>query len=57
MARAFSGDLRCPILPAYERGGVSLAELARQFGVGRDLVKKIGGHQLRYGQMEISLVG
>jgi transposase-like protein len=37
MARAFSGDLRCPILPAYERGGESLAELARQFGVGRDL--------------------
>jgi transposase-like protein len=36
MARAFSGDLRCRILLAYERGGVSLAELARRFGVGRD---------------------
>ena len=52
MARAFSDDLRCRILQAYEGGEVSLAELARRFGVSRDYVKKIRKHQLLYGQME-----
>lgn len=52
MARAFSDDLRCRILQAYEGGELSLAELARRFGVSRDYVKKIRKHQLRYGQME-----
>jgi transposase len=52
MARAFSDDLRCRILQAYESGEVSLADLARRFGVSRDYVKKIRKHQLRYGQME-----
>ena len=50
MARAFSDDLRCRILQTYESGEVSLAELARRFGVSHDYVKKIRKHQLRYGR-------
>jgi transposase len=52
MARAFSDDLRCRILKAYERGGVSLRELAERFGVSWEYARKIRKHQLRYGQME-----
>jgi len=52
MPRAFSDDLRCRILRAYERGEVSLRELAERFGVSWDYVKKIRKHQMRYGQME-----
>lgn len=52
MARAFSDDLRCRILKAYERGGASLRELAERFGVSWEYVRKIRKQQLRYGQME-----
>src|SRR6266513_810649 len=52
MPRAFSDDLRCRILQAYERGGVSLRELAERFGVGFEYVRKIRKQQLRTGQME-----
>ena len=52
MPQALSDDLRCRILRAYERGESSLRELAEQFGVSFDYVKKIRKHQLRYGQME-----
>jgi transposase len=52
MARAFSDDLRCRILKAYERGGVSLRELAERFGVSWEYARKIRKHQLRYGRME-----
>jgi transposase len=52
MARAFSDDLRCRILKTYERGGVSLRQLAERFGVSWEYVRKIRKHQLRYGQME-----
>ena len=52
MARAFSDDLRCRILQAYERGGVSLQELAERFGVSWEYVRKIRKQQLRIGRME-----
>jgi transposase len=52
MPRAFSDDLRCRILNAYERGEWSLHELAERFGVSWDYVKKIRKHQLRFGQKE-----
>jgi len=52
MARAFSDDLRCRILQAYERGGVSLQELAGRFGVSWEYVRKIRKQQLRTGRME-----
>ena len=52
MPRVFSDDLRCRILQAYERGGVSLRELAERFRVSWDYAKKIRKQQLRFGQME-----
>lgn len=52
MARVYSDDLRCKILQAYERGGVSLRELAERFGVSLPYTKKIHQQQLRTGQME-----
>jgi len=52
MARAFSDDLRCRILQTYERGGVSLRELAERFGVSWEYVRKIRKQQLRTGRME-----
>jgi len=52
MARAFSDDLRCRILRAYEPGKVSLRELAERFGVSWEYVRKIRKQHLRYGQME-----
>ena len=33
MARAYSDDLRCKLLEAYEAGRGSLQELAKPFGV------------------------
>lgn len=52
MARAFSDDLRCRILRAYEPGKVSLRELAERFGVSWEYARKIRKQHLRYGQME-----
>jgi len=52
MARAFSDDLRRRILQAYERGGVSLRELAERFSVSWEYVRKIRKQQLRTGRME-----
>jgi ribosome-binding protein aMBF1 (putative translation factor) len=51
-AKSLFRDLLCRILRAYERGGVSLRELAERLGVSWDYVKKIRMHQLCYGQME-----
>jgi len=44
--------LRCRILQTYERGGVSLRELAERFGVSWEYVRKIRKQQLRTGRME-----
>jgi transposase-like protein len=52
MARAFSDDLRCRILRAYEPGKVSLRELAERFGVNWEYARKIRKQHLHYGQME-----
>ena len=41
MARAYSDDLRCKLLEAYEAGRGSLQELAKQFGVSWGYSKKI----------------
>ncbi len=52
MPRAYSDDLRCKILQAYERAEVGLERLADQFGVSYGFTKKIRRQQLQSGQME-----
>jgi len=52
MPRAYSDDLRCQLLEAYEAGRGSLRELARQFGVSWGYSKKIRAQQVRTGQRE-----
>ena len=52
MAKAYSNDLRRKILERYQRGGVSLQELAERFGVSHGYTKKIRKQQLRTGQMQ-----
>src|SRR5215472_15191963 len=52
MPRAYSDDLRCKLLEAYEAGRGSLRELARQFGVSWGYSKKIRAQQVRTGQRE-----
>ena len=52
MARAYSDDLRCKILRAYERGRLGLEALAEQFGVSYGYTKKIRRQQLQSGRVE-----
>jgi len=52
MARAFSDDLRCRILTAYEEGSESLKAVAQRFRVGLGYVKKIRKQQLKSGCKE-----
>lgn len=52
MPQSYSDDLRCRILKAYGRGGVSLSELAERFQVSLPYVKKIRQQLLRTGRME-----
>jgi transposase len=47
MPRAYSDDLRCKLLEAYEAGQGSLQELAKQFRVSWGYSKKIRAQQLR----------
>ena len=47
MPRAYSDDLRCRLLEAYEAGQGSLQELAKQFRVSWGYSKKIRGQPLR----------
>lgn len=47
MPRAYSDDLRCKLLEAYEGGQGSLQELAKQFRVSWGYSKKIRAQQLR----------
>ena len=47
MPRAYSDDLRCKLLEAYEAGQGSLQELAKLFRVSWGYSKKIRGQQLR----------
>src|SRR6266567_2909945 len=52
MAKAYSDDLRCKLLTAYDRGQGSLRELAELFSVSYDRAKKISRQRLRSQQME-----
>jgi transposase len=52
MPRAYSDDLRCKLLRAYERGEAGLQDLAERFGVSYGYTKKIRRQQLQSGQME-----
>ena len=52
MAKAYSDDLRCKLLTAYDRGQGSLRELAELFSVSYDWAKKISRQRLHSRQME-----
>ena len=52
MAKAYSNDLRCKLLTAYDRGQGSLRALAELFSVSYDWAKKISRQRLRSQQME-----
>jgi transposase len=52
MPRAYSDDLRCKLLQAYERAEIGLEQLADQFGVSYGFTKKIRRQQLHSGRME-----
>ena len=52
MARAYSDDLRCKFLEAYEAGAGSLRQLAAQFRVSWGYAKKIRMQQLASGRKE-----
>jgi len=52
MAKAYSNDLRCKLLTAYDRGQGSLRALAEMFSVSYDWAKKISSQRLRSHQME-----
>ena len=52
MAIAYSNDLRCKLLEAYERNEGSLSELADRFCVSLGWAKKISSHKTRTGRME-----
>src|ERR1035441_8097915 len=55
MAKAYSDDLRCKLLTAYDRGQGSLRELAEVFSVSYDWAKKISRQRLRSQQMAAGL--
>ena len=52
MAKAYSNDLRCKLLTAYDRGQGSLCSLAALFSVSYDWSKKISSQRLHSQQME-----
>jgi transposase len=52
MAKAYSNDLRCKLLTAYDRRQGSLRALAELFSVSYDWAKKISSQRLRSQQME-----
>ena len=52
MPKAYSDDLRCKLLEAYEAGRGTLQDLAEQFRVSWGYSKKIRQEQLRTGQKE-----
>ena len=52
MAKAYSDDLRCKLLTAYDRGHGSLRVLAELFSVSYDWAKKVARRRLRSQQME-----
>ena len=52
MAKAYSNDLRCKLLTAYDRGQGSLRALSELFSVSYDWAKKISRQRLRSKKME-----
>jgi len=52
MAKAYSNDLRCKLLTAYDRGQGSLRALSELFSVSYDWAKKISRQRLRSQKME-----
>jgi transposase len=52
MPKAYSDDLRCKLLEAYEAGAGSLQKLALQFRVSWGFAKKIRRQQRATGQKE-----
>ncbi len=52
MAKAYSNDLRCKLLTAYDRGQGSLRALSELFSVSYDWAKKISRQRLHSQQME-----
>jgi transposase len=52
MAKAYSNDLRCKLLTAYDRGQGSLRVLAELFSVSYDWAKKISSQRLHSQQMK-----
>jgi transposase len=52
MPKAYSNDLRCKLLTAYDRGQGSLRALSELFSVSYDWAKKISSQRLRSQQME-----
>jgi transposase len=52
MPRAYSDDLRCKLLQAYEGTEIGLEQLAKQFCVSYGFTKKIRRQQLQTGKME-----
>ena len=52
MPKAYSDDLRCKLLEAYEARAGSLQKLAAQFRVSWGFAKKIRKQQLATGQKE-----
>ncbi len=52
MPKAYSDDLRCKLLEAYEKGRGTLQVLAGQFGVSWGYSKKIRGQQMHSGRKE-----
>jgi transposase len=52
MAKAYSNDLRCKLLTAYDRRQGSLRALAEMFSVSYDWAEKISRQRLRSQQME-----
>lgn len=52
MAKAYSDDLRCKLLAAFDAGQGSLRVLADRFSVSYDYAKKISAQRLRTRQSE-----
>src|SRR5260370_8154515 len=52
MAKAYSDDLRCKLLAAFDAGEGSLRVLAERFSVSYDYAKKVSAQRLRSGQSE-----
>jgi transposase len=52
MAKAYSDDLRCRLLVAFDAGEGSLRVLAERFSVSYDYAKKISAQRKRTGQAE-----